>query len=450
MRLDNVTPLTRTMTSMSLVEAQVHEHGRPELHDRLFAHAGMSSAPRTIFHVDMDAFFASVEIRDDPSLKGKPVLVGGVGRRGVVAAASYEARRFGCHSAQPMAVALRRCPDAIVLPSRFDAYNEASQQAFEQFNRFSPLVEALSIDEAFLDMSGTERLWGPPRQAAEALRAAVFERTRLTCSVGISAVKFISKIASPMNKPDGLTEVPPGSELSFLEPLPLAKLWGVGPKTEARLHEHGIRTVGDLRRQSAQTLERWFGEHGLHLHALSHARDERGVVPGRGRKQVSHEDTFSDDVVGEVALRRKLLSQATRVADRLTAKGIRGRKIQLKIRDTDFRTESRQCTLATPTHEAAVIYKAVCGLLKEVEIPGRRFRLTGVGVGQLVDGSEPEQLDLLASVERPAEQRGQRLQGVLSEVRRKFGHQALYPAEAGRNERAGSAGGFSKTGPDEE
>lgn len=410
----------------------------------------MPSAPRTIFHVDMDAFFASVEIRDDPSLRGKPVLVGGVGRRGVVAAASYEARKFGCHSAQPMAVALRCCPQAVVLPSRFDAYTEASQQAFEEFGRFSPLVEALSIDEAFIDMTGTERLWGPPRDAAQALRAAVLERTRLTCSVGISAVKFMAKIASPMNKPDGLTEVPPGTELDFLAPLPLAKLWGVGPKTEARLAEHGIHTVGQLREQSAQTLERWFGEHGLHLHALSHARDDRAVVPGRGRKQVSHEDTFSGDVVGETAIRRKLLSQATRVADRLTAKGIRGRKIQLKIRDTDFRTETRQCTLSSPTSEAKVIYKAVCRLLEEVEVPGRRFRLTGVGVGQLVDGSEPEQLDLLAAVEPKPEAKGQRLQGVLSEVRRKFGHQALYPADAGRTERAGSAGGFSMNNPDED
>lgn len=405
----------------------------------------MSTAPRTIFHVDMDAFFASVEVRDDPSLAGKPVLVGGVGRRGVVAAASYEARKFGCHSAQPMAVALRRCPHAVVLPSRFDAYTEASSQVFEIFDTFSPLVEPLSIDEAFIDMSGTVKLHGAPREAAERLRAAVFERTRLTCSVGISAVKFISKIASAKNKPDGVTEVLPGSELEFLAPLPIGKLWGVGPKTEARLKERGIRTVGDLRGIDGPTLERWFGEHGGHLHALAHARDDRSVVPGRGRKQVSHEDTYAVDVIGRTALRRKLLSQATRVADRLTAKGTRGKKIQLKIRDTDFRTESRQCTLGSPTSEAKVIYEAACRLLDEVDIDRRRFRLTGIGVGALVTGDEPEQLDLLATVEPPPEQKGQKLQGVLSEVRRKFGHQALFPAEAGSTERAGSAGGFTKT-----
>lgn len=410
----------------------------------------MVRASRTIFHVDMDAFFASVEVRDDPSLVGKPVLVGGVGRRGVVAAASYEARRFGCHSAQPMAVALRRCPHAVVLPPRFSAYGEASEQAFEVFGSFSPLVEGLSIDEAFIDMTGTERLHGPPRQAAQALRAAVHERTRLTCSVGISAVKFIAKIASARNKPDGLTEVPPGTELEFLAPLPLAKLWGVGPKTEARLREHGVRTVGELRRLSADTLQRWFGDHGRHLHALAHASDDREVVPGRERKQVSHEDTYAVDVVGEELLRRKLLSQATRVADRLTAKGIGGRKVQLKIRDTDFRTETRQCTLPEPTSEARVIYEAVCRLLKEVELRGRSFRLTGVGVGQLVAREAPQQLELLATVEPPPEARGQRLQGVLSEVRRRFGHQALYPAEAGATERAGSAGGFTKTLEDED
>lgn len=405
----------------------------------------MVSAPHTIFHVDMDAFFASVEVRDDPSLRGKPVLVGGAGRRGVVAAASYEARRHGCHSAQPMAVALRCCPHAVVIPPRMDAYSEASAQAFEVFGRFSPLVEALSIDEAFLDMTGTERLHGPRRVAAQALRAAVFERTRLTCSVGISAVKFIAKIASAMNKPDGLTEVPPGVELEFLAPLPIDKLWGVGPKTEARLRELGVRTVGELRRLPADALERWFGDNGLHMHALAHARDERRVVPGRERKQVSAEDTYAVDVVGEAALRRKLLSQATRVADRLAAKDLSGRKVQLKIRDTEFNTESRQCTLAEPTREAKVIYEAVSRLLKEVELRGRKFRLTGVGVGQLVDAEQPQQLDLLAAIEPRPQAKGQALQGVLSEVRRRFGHQALFPADAGGNEREGSAGGFTKT-----
>lgn len=407
----------------------------------------------TIFHVDMDAFFASVEIRDNPELRGKPVLVGGVGRRGVVAAASYAARAFGCRSAQPMAVALRLCPHAVVLPGRHDAYAEASDRAFEVFAEFSPLVEGLSIDEAFLDMTGTERLLGPPRVAAEALRAEVARRTGgLTCSVGISAVKFISKIASGRMKPDGLTEVLPGEELAFLAPLDISELWGVGPKTAERLRAHGIATVGDLRRLTGPTLEQWFGQHGRHLHELSNARDPRVVVPWRQRKQVSHEDTYAEDVVGLPALRRKLLSQATRVADRLVAKGWVARQIQIKIRDITFRTETRQCTLETPTDDARVIYRAACELLESVEIEQRRFRLTGVGVSDL-HGREAEaaQLDLAfeaaSEVRAPSEPRP--LQAVMSAVRERFGHRALYPADAGSEERAGSAGGYSDRKPDE-
>jgi DNA polymerase IV len=404
--------------------------------------------PRTIFHVDMDAFFASVEIRDDPTLLGKPVLVGGVARRGVVAAASYEARKFGCRSAQPMAVALRLCPHAVVLPGRFEAYNEASDRAFEVFDQFSPVVEGLSIDEAFLDMTGTTRLFGAPAVAAEKLRAAVREATSgLTCSVGISAVKFLAKIASGHRKPDGLTEIAPGAELEFLRPLPIEALWGVGPKTAERLRAHGITTIADLERVGRPALEHWFGSSGVHLHELAHAMDPREVVPSRDRKQISHEDTYAVDVVGEAAIRRKLLSQATRVADRLVAKSVVARRVQLKIRDTDFRTETRQCTMRPGTDDARVIYKAACDLLQGVEIEGRGFRLTGVGAGDLVPrGVQGAQLELL-----PPEPNARgivepvRLQGVLSAVRSKFGHKALFPAEAGGEARPDSAGGLSDT-----
>jgi DNA polymerase-4 len=401
-----------------------------------------------IFHVDMDAFFASVEIRDDPSLRGKPVLDGGVGPRGVVAAASYEARVFGSRSAQPMAQALRLCPHAVVLPGRHDAYAEASDRVFEIFAEFSPLVEGLSIDEAFLDMEGTERLLGPPRRAAEDLRKTVRERVGLTCSVGISAVKFLAKIASGMNKPDGLTEIPAGTELEFLAPLPIEALWGVGPKTAERLHAHGITTIGDIRKLARDTLEEWFGDHGRHLHRLAWAQDEREVMPWKGRKQISHEDTFAVDAVGEAGVRRKLLSQATRVADRLVAKGLRAKRVQIKVRDTTFHTESRQCTLDVATDQAKAIYAAACELLKSVELDGRRFRLTGVGVGALEAIASDRQLDLQFEPDAPAPT-AERLQTVLSAVRSRFGHQALYPAEAGAEERAGSAGGFSETRDDE-
>jgi DNA polymerase-4 len=400
--------------------------------------------PRTIFHVDMDAFFASVEIRDDPRLRGKPVLVGGVARRGVVAAASYEARKFGCHSAQPMALALRMCPHAIVLPGRHDAYERASEQVFEVFGKFSPCVEGLSIDEAFLDMTGTERLLGLPRRAAEDLRSAVRRETGgLTCSVGISSVKFIAKIASGFHKPDGLTEVPHGSELEFLAPLAIDQLWGVGPKTAAKLRDHGVHTVGDLRRFGAATLEAWFGEHGTHLHRLSHALDEREVIAWRERKQISHEDTYMTDVVGEEGLKRKLLSQATRVADRLVKKQLLAKRVQLKIRDTTFRTESRQCTLARATDDARLLYAAACDLLHSVELEGRRFRLTGVGVGALEPAHRPgEQLDLPMDGKPP---QPKDLQRVLSAVRERWGHQALYPADASEDVRPDSAGGLSNT-----
>jgi DNA polymerase-4 len=399
-----------------------------------------------IFHVDMDAFFAAVEVRDDPSLRGKPVLVGGAGRRGVVAAASYEARAYGCHSAQPMAIALRCCPHAIVLPARSDAYAEASDLAFEVFERFSPLVEPLSIDEAFLDMSGTQRLLGPPRRAAEALRAAVKEATGgLTCSVGISTVKFLAKIASGMHKPDGVTEIPLGTELAFLDALPIGKLWGVGAKAEARLRSYGVTTAGDLRRLDEGTLRGWFGESGAQLHRLSRAIDPRPVTPGQRRKSISHEDTYAVDVLGREAIERKLLHQATRVADRLVAKKLRGRKVQLKIRDTEFKTETRQRMLAEPTCEARTIYDTACALLDGVELDRRRFRLTGVGVGALepaVDAG-PHQLELLHDPEPAA--RGTVLQEVLTAVRRKYGHQALYPADAGATDRAGTTGAITKT-----
>jgi DNA polymerase-4 len=302
----------------------------------------------------------------------------------------------------------------------------------------------LSIDEAFLDMTGTERLLGPPRRAAEDLRAAVRKETGgLTCSVGISRVKFIAKIASGFHKPDGLTEVPAGGELEFLGPLAIEQLWGVGPKTAAKLREHGVRTVGDLRRFGGPTLESWFGEHGLHLHRLSHARDEREVIAWRERKQISHEDTYMTDVVGEEGLKRKLLSQATRVADRLVKKQLLAKRVQLKIRDTTFRTESRQCTLARATDDARLLYAAACDLLHSVELEGRRFRLTGVGVGALEPAHRPgEQLDLPMDGKPP---QPKDLQRVLSAVRERWGHQALYPADASEDVRPDSAGGLSNT-----
>lgn len=403
----------------------------------------------------MDAFFASVEVRDNPALAGKPVLVGYPGKRGVVAAASYEARTFGCHSAQAMAVALRKCPSAIVIPPRHDRYVEVSRAAFEIFGRFTPMVEGLSIDEAFLDLTGTERLHGPPRAAAEALRASVRRELGLTCSVGLAANKFIAKIASERDKPDGLTEVEPGTEQAFLAPLPVRALWGVGPRTEQALNRYGVETIGDIARLGATTLERELGEHGLHLHALSLGQDERAVAPGRERKQISHENTFHDDLTTRAQIDDWLLHQATRVADRLHDKHLRGRKVHIKLRDTNFTTWTRQATLAQPSADLKVIFAAAQELVTKLEreglLRGRSFRLTGLGVSELIDPApQPTQLALFSSP-RPGQSpglspdeptpsdvgKGEAVQDVLSEVRRKFGGKALFPAgfgqDAGRN-----------------
>ena len=384
----------------------------------------------------MDAFFASVEVRDDPSLRGHPVLVGYPGKRGVVAAASYEARKFGCHSAQPMAVALRKCPSARGVAPRHDRYVEVSQQVFEIFARYTPLVEGLSIDEAFLDLGGTERLHGPARKVAESIRAAVRGELSLTCSVGLASCKFIAKIASDQNKPDGLTEVAAGAEQAFLDPLPIRKLWGVGAKTEALLRRYGVRTVGDIARLGQATLERELGEHGRHLHRLSLGLDDREVTPGRERKQISHENTFHDDLTTRAEIEDWLLRQATRVADRLAAAGQQGRTVHVKLRDVAFTTWTRQVTLERPTAQTMEIFAAARSIVGKLEAEGllanRRFRLTGLGVSDLVEGRAPRQLELLGEPSEAIEQRrGEAVQDVLSEVRRRFGGKALFPAGLG-------------------
>lgn len=390
--------------------------------------------PRAILHVDMDAFFASVEVRDDPSLRGKPVLVGYEGKRGVVAAASYEARKFGCHSAQPMTLALRKCPHAVVVHPDHARYVAASREVFAIFGEFTPLVEGLSIDEAFLDVGGTERLFGPPRAVAEAIRRRVREALRLTCSVGIASNKFVAKVASERNKPDGLTEVPPGTEREFLAPLPVRALWGVGPKTAAQLARFGVTTIGDIARLDEATLVRTLGDHGAHLRRLSLGLDEREVDTESERKQISHENTFHDDLTSRAQIEDWLLEQATRVADRLVAQGVRGRKLTVKLREAAFITWTRQCTIDPPTDQAALIFARARELLDKFDLEGKRLRLTGVAVGELTSRA-PEQLEIPLADEHEAararDDKQEAVQGVLSEVRRKFGGKALFPAGVG-------------------
>ncbi len=398
---------------------------------------------KVILHVDMDAFYASVEALDKPEYRGVPLLVGGAGARGVVAAASYEARAFGCHSAQPMAVALRRCPNATVVAPRMARYREVSTSVFEIFKSFTPLIEPLSIDEAFLDVTDSRSLFGDGETIARQIRAGVYKRVGLTCSIGVSAVKFIAKLASAHQKPDGLTVVERGSEQAFLDPLPVNKLWGVGPKTHAKLREINVHTVRGLRRVEPDRLERLFGESGQQLGRLARGVDSRAVTPGRAAVQVSHEDTYAKDLTSAAQVHGRLLSQATAVADRLTKSGRRARQVFIKIRDTNFRTVTRQMTLEHRTAEASTIYDAARGLFDGLGWEPLAIRLTGVGVSDFRETLDEQQLglfseDALREVGDGSSDRARRrvVQETMTAVRSRFGAEKLAPGGAGSGSRA--------------
>jgi len=338
------------------------------------------SRRKEIIHLDLDAFYASVEVQDNPDLAGRPVIVGGGEKRGVVSAASYEARRFGVHSAQPVATARRICPHGVFLPVRMDRYKEMSDRVFEIFHRFTPLVEALSIDEAFLDVTGTDRLFGGAFEIARKIKAAVTAETGLTVSAGVAASKFVAKIASDMNKPDGLTVVPEGRETEFLDPLPVEKLWGVGKVTGAALHRMGVRTIGDLRRIPAEDLKRKFGEHGLHLHRLANGVDDREVEPEHEAKSIGHEDTYDEDIRDMGDILKELLCLAHRVSSRLRSKGFRGRTITLKVKYRDFTMVTRAVTLSSATDDGGEIYRNAIVLLRKTEAGTRPIRLLGISL----------------------------------------------------------------------
>jgi DNA polymerase IV len=289
----------------------------------------------------MDAFFASVEQLDNPHLRGKPVLVGHDGPRGVVAAASYESRNFGCRSALPMAVAKRLCPQALVVPVRMRRYQEVSRQVFEIFESFSPLVEPLSVDEAFLDLSGTERLQGQPIEVARRMKDRIRGELKLTASVGVAPNKFLAKLASDLEKPNGLTVIRAEDVDRILPPLPVSKLWGIGRVTEAKLESAGIRTIDDLRRAARDLLERHLGCEAERYLNLAHGRDHRVVTPDRDAKSIGHEQTFEVNVADPEEIRGVLMEQVEQVACRLRRHGIQARGISLKIRYGDFTTITR-------------------------------------------------------------------------------------------------------------
>ena len=340
---------------------------------------------RRIAHVDMDAFYAAVEIRDDPSLAGKPVVVGGApDQRGVVAAASYEARRYGIRSAMPMAQAVRRCPGLVRLPGDPARYAEVSRRIFEVLGTFSPTLETLSLDEAFLDASGTERHFGPSAELGRRIKEAIREAVALTASVGIAPCKFAAKLASDHGKPDGLVVIEPGGLIAFLAPLPIERLWGVGEKTAPRLHALGIRTMGDLAARDPAWVRASLGDHGLHLQQLARGEDDREVVPDAAARSISSEMTFATDLADRARLKALLADQAQRVGARLRRAGVLARTVAIKLRDETFDTRTRQKTLGAPTDDGDVLYRAACALF-DADPLARPLRLIGVGASGLVE-----------------------------------------------------------------
>ena len=382
-----------------------------------------SGWPRIILHADMDAFFAAVEQLDRPELRGKALLIGGTGPRGVVSTASYEARPCGVGSAMPMAAARRLCPHAIVLPPRFERYRAVSRVVMRTLGAFSPLVEPLSVDEAFVDMTGCEALSGEPRTMGESIRRAVFEATGLTVSVGISTTKYVAKVASDHGKPDGLTVVAPDEVARFLHPLPIGRLWGVGPRTRERLEARGVTTIGEVAATPLDVLERWLGALGAHVHALAQGRDGRAVIPEREAKSIGSENTLDTDVVGEAAIRPWLHRAADTVARRMRDEGLAARGVRVKLRTSDFRLHTRQTVLGAATRATRPIVEAAEALLREFDL-GVPVRLVGVAAFELREGEagEAEQLDLF---DAPHEAHDERLDRTLDAVRKRFGERAL-------------------------
>jgi DNA polymerase IV len=396
-----------------------------------------SATDLTVLHLDLDAFYASVEQLADPSLRGRPVIVGGLGRRGVVAAASYEARRYGVHSAMPMGRARRACPDGVFLAPRFDAYGDASDSVMAILREVTPLVEPLALDEAFLDVSGARRLHGSAPEIATMLRRRIKDETGLVASVGVASTKFVAKLASDLAKPDGMLVVEAGTEIDFIHPLEVRRLWGVGPKTGERLAQLGVRTIGDLAAVPEETLAHALGEsHGRHLLALAWNRDERPVEPSREVKSVGHEETFPTDITDRETLAREALRMSERVAERLRDGRRAGRTVQLKLRYKNFRTITRSRTMPDPTNLAADIAGVAGALLDAVEI-GDGIRLLGVAMQQLRDVDEedggdgaPGQLPLGidGGAARGSDPRRRAVEDSMDAVRRRFGDDAVSAA----------------------
>jgi DNA polymerase-4 len=391
---------------------------------------------RTILHVDLDAFFAAVEQRDRPELRGKPVIVGGGGpdQRGVVSAASYEARAFGVHSAMPLRTAGRLCPHGVFLPVDGRKYQRASREVMAILRRFTPLVQPISIDEAFLDVTGSRALFGEGEAIARTIKVAIRTEVGLTASVGVASTKLVAKIGSDLRKPDGLVVVPLGDEASFLAPLPISRLWGVGEKTAIALRDFGVQRIGDLAALPPAAMERRFGKHGAALVARAHGVDPDPVATGDAAKSIGHEHTFDTDTAEREKIERTVLGMADGVAWRLRAAGLKAATITLKLRDTNFVTMTRQTTLDTPADLTEPIYEAAVELLRR-ELHGQRIRLVGVTASNF---REREQLALFGG---SAEPRRHQAAAAMDTIRRKYGEKAV---TRGRLVRAGVPSVFER------
>jgi nucleotidyltransferase/DNA polymerase involved in DNA repair len=388
-----------------------------------------NSENRVIIHVDMDAFFAAIEQRDNPELRGKPVVVGadpqaGEGR-GVVSTCSYEAREYGIHSAQPISEAYRRCPHAVFLRVRGEKYSEVSRQIREILHEFTPEVEPISIDEAFLDVTGTQHLFGGKVGTAREIQDRIQRRTDLTASLGVAPSKLVAKIASDLEKPQGMVIVEPGEVEEFLRPLPVSRLWGVGPKTESSLAELGVETIGDLADCDLETLHDRFGKHGRGLWRLAHGQDRRPVSPGETVKSVGHEHTFGKDTRDEELIAGTLMTLCEKVARRLRKKEFRGRTITTKLRLEDFSTYTRATTLERPLDSAPEIYRVSLTNLERIERQGQPVRLIGVSVSKLERPGE-RQTTLFGDEKERGSPKRRRLSSAIDSIKERFGDDALH------------------------
>jgi DNA polymerase-4 len=387
---------------------ETHEHGQIE---------------RDIIHLDMDAFYAAVEVVDNPELRGKPVIVGGGPTRGVVSSASYEARIFGIHSAQPIATAVRLCPHAVVLPVSMRRYREVSDRIFEIFRRFTPIVEAVSVDEAFLDVTESRRLFGTPEEIAVAIKGTIRAETGLTVSAGVGQSKLVAKIASEMGKPDGLTIVTPKGVRTFLDPLHLENLPGVGRTTKETLATLGVTTIGELRRLPRDMLEKRFGKHGRYLYLASRGIDDSPVEPEREAKSIGREETFPADLLDLNVITKELLSLSIQVARRMRCQVMEGRTITLKVKYHDFEQITRAMTLPSRTDDWKAVFETCCALLPRTAAGRKPVRLLGVSVSHLVTRGRKRQLSLFE--EYDVARRRKDLNRALDAIRDRFGEDAI-------------------------